>query len=49
MAGLRSEDSLRFHAVRLHEAGMIKSTPRKLIAQGTGLALSERAEEGAEG
>jgi len=29
------EDSLRFHAVRLHEAGMIKSTPQKLIAQGT--------------
>ena len=29
------EDSLRFYAVRLHEAGMIKSTPQKLIAQGT--------------
>jgi NitT/TauT family transport system substrate-binding protein len=29
------EDSVRFYALRLHEAGMIKSTPQKLIAQGT--------------
>ncbi len=29
------EDALRFHALRLHEAGMIKSSPQKLIAQGT--------------
>jgi len=29
------EDTLRFHALRLHEAGMIKSNPQKLIAQGT--------------
>ena len=29
------EDTLRFHALRLHEVGMIKSTPEKLIAQGT--------------
>ena len=29
------EDSIRFHAVRLHETGMIKSSPQKLIAQGT--------------
>lgn len=29
------EDTLRFHALRLHEAGMIKSNPNKLIAQGT--------------
>ncbi|MEO5862830.1 MAG: ABC transporter substrate-binding protein [Burkholderiales bacterium] len=29
------EDSFRFHALRLHEAGMIKSTPQKIIAQGT--------------
>jgi NitT/TauT family transport system substrate-binding protein len=29
------EDSLRFHALRLHEVGMIKSDPNKLIAQGT--------------
>ncbi len=29
------EDSLRFHALRLHEVGMIKSTPEKIIAQGT--------------
>jgi NitT/TauT family transport system substrate-binding protein len=29
------EDTLRFHALRLHEVGMIKSTPDKLISQGT--------------
>jgi NitT/TauT family transport system substrate-binding protein len=29
------EDSLRFYALRLREAGMIKSTPQRLIAQGT--------------
>jgi len=28
-------DTVRFYALRLHEAGMIKSTPQKLIAQGT--------------
>jgi NitT/TauT family transport system substrate-binding protein len=27
--------SKRFHALRLHEAGMLKSSPQKLIAQGT--------------
>ena len=29
------EDTIRFYALRLHEAGMIKSTPQKIIAQGT--------------
>jgi NitT/TauT family transport system substrate-binding protein len=29
------EDALRFYALRMHDAGMIKSTPQKLIAQGT--------------
>jgi NitT/TauT family transport system substrate-binding protein len=29
------EDTLRFHALRLHEVGMIKPTPQKVIAQGT--------------
>jgi NitT/TauT family transport system substrate-binding protein len=29
------EDTLRFYALRLHEAGMIKSSPQKLISQGT--------------
>jgi NitT/TauT family transport system substrate-binding protein len=29
------EDTLRFYALRLHEAGMIQSTPQKIIAQGT--------------
>jgi NitT/TauT family transport system substrate-binding protein len=29
------EDTVRFYALRLHEIGMIKSSPSKLIAQGT--------------
>ena len=29
------EDTLRFHANRLHEVGMLKTSPNKLIAQGT--------------
>ena len=30
-----AEDTLRFYALRLHEAGMIKSNPNKIIAEGT--------------
>ena len=29
------EDTIRFHALRLHQAGIVKSTPQKIIAQGT--------------
>ena len=29
------EDALRFHALRLHEVGMIEATPQEIIAQGT--------------
>jgi NitT/TauT family transport system substrate-binding protein len=29
------EDTVRFYALRLHEIGMLKSSPQKLIAQGT--------------
>ncbi|HEX9872410.1 MAG TPA: ABC transporter substrate-binding protein [Candidatus Tectomicrobia bacterium] len=29
------EDTVRFYALRLHETGMITSTPQKIIAQGT--------------
>jgi NitT/TauT family transport system substrate-binding protein len=29
------EDTVRFYALRLHESGLIKSTPQKIIAQGT--------------
>jgi NitT/TauT family transport system substrate-binding protein len=29
------EDTIRFYALRLHEAGMIKSTPQQIIAEGT--------------
>jgi NitT/TauT family transport system substrate-binding protein len=30
-----SEDTLRFYALRLHEAGMIRSSPNALLAEGT--------------
>ena len=30
-----AEDTLRFHALRLREAGMIRSSPEKIIARGT--------------
>jgi NitT/TauT family transport system substrate-binding protein len=29
------EDTLRFYALRLHEAGMVTSTPQKILAEGT--------------
>ena len=29
------EDTVRFYGLRLQEVGMIKTTPQKLIAQGT--------------
>jgi NitT/TauT family transport system substrate-binding protein len=29
------EDSVRFYALRLHDAGMTKSTPNQIIAEGT--------------
>ena len=29
------EDTIRFYALRLHEVGMIKTIPQKLIAQAT--------------
>ena len=29
------EDSMRFYALRLHEVGMIKSSPNTLLAEGT--------------
>jgi len=28
-------DSIRFHALRLHQVGLVKSTPQQIIAQGT--------------
>jgi NitT/TauT family transport system substrate-binding protein len=28
------EDTLRFYGLRLHEAGVIKNTPQRIIAQG---------------
>jgi NitT/TauT family transport system substrate-binding protein len=30
-----AEDSIRFYALRLYEARMIKSTPQRIIIQGT--------------
>jgi len=32
---LDPEDTLRFYGLRLHEAGMVKSVPQKIITQGT--------------
>jgi NitT/TauT family transport system substrate-binding protein len=32
---LDAEDTVRFYSLRLHEAGMIKSSPQKIISQGT--------------
>lgn len=29
------EDTIRFYALRLHEVGMIKLSPQKIISQGT--------------
>ena len=29
------EDTMRFYALRLHETGLIKSSPNKIIADGT--------------
>jgi NitT/TauT family transport system substrate-binding protein len=29
------EDTLRFHALRLHQDGIIKTSPQKLIARST--------------
>ena len=36
------EETVRFYALRLREAGMVKSSPQKLIAQGTDWRLIER-------
>jgi NitT/TauT family transport system substrate-binding protein len=30
-----AEDTIRFYALRLHELGLIKSSPQKIIAEGT--------------
>ena len=35
LARVRPGSTLRFYALRLHEAGMITSTPNQLIAEGT--------------
>ena len=43
------EDTMRFYALRLHEAGMIKSEPQSDHRRGHGLALPERAQARAEG
>ena len=41
-----AEDTIRFYALRLHEAGMIKSSPQKIVTQGTDWhALNELKKE----
>ena len=37
MARIRSEDTIRFYALLLHETGINKPNPNKLIAEGTNL------------
>ncbi len=44
-----AEDTIRFYALRLYEAGLIKSSPQKIIAEQHRLALLERAQTRAEG
>ena len=39
-----AEDTVRFYALWLHEAGMIKSDPKKIIADKTDWPLLERAQ-----
>ena len=34
-SAMDAEDSVRFYSLRLQEAGMIKSSPQKIMAQGT--------------
>jgi len=36
------EETVRFYALRLREAGMVKASPQKLIAQGTDWRFLER-------
>ena len=42
------DDTLRFYALRMHEAGLIKSSPQKLIAEHTDLALPQQTQARAE-
>jgi len=35
------EDTVRFYAPRLHETGMVKSDPKKIIAEGTDWRFSK--------
>ena len=35
VAGFSPEDTIRFYALRLHEVGMVKASPQKILAQGT--------------
>ena len=40
------EDSVRFYALRLHEGGMIRTSPQKIIAKGTDWRLLNAPREG---
>jgi NitT/TauT family transport system substrate-binding protein len=39
---LDPEETVRFYALRLREAGMVKAAPQKLIAQGTDWRIFEQ-------
>jgi hypothetical protein len=40
------EDRIRFYALRLHEAGVIESSPNQIIAQGTDWRLLNEVKAG---
>ena len=44
-----AEDTVRYYALRLHELGFVKSSPQKIIADGTDWRFLERAQTRAEG
>ncbi len=43
------EDTVRFYALRMNEVGMIKSSPQKIISQGTDWRFLRELKEGVEG
>jgi hypothetical protein len=44
-----AEDTIRFYALRLRDVGLIKSTPQKIIADGTDWRFLNESQERAEG
>ena len=44
-----AEATVRFWALRMHEAGLVKTTPQKLIAQGTDWRFLDELRKGLKG